>query len=68
MRLLIVGSLNGQIGAASQIADFSYIHLGQCQRDIAGNSRNAEQVYFRACKGQQNGNSVVLAGIGINDK
>ena len=54
---------------AAEVPDPACIALGQRQRDIAGNGRNAQKVeLFRRGEGQQQGDGVVLAGVAIDDQ
>ncbi len=48
-------------------ADGAGVDFGARQRAVASHCGNAENVEFRACQGQKNGDCIVLTGIGIDN-
>ena len=58
---------DGDVAPARQLADHARVAAGQLQRNIAGDGRDAEHLDLGACEGQQDGDGVVLAGIGVDD-
>ena len=51
-----------------KVAYLAGIHLGQRQRHIARHGCDSEKVDFRACPRPQDGDGVILPGIGIDDQ
>ena len=52
---------------AGEFADLAGVLLGQLQRHVAGDGCDAEHLQFGAAERQQDGDGVVLAGIGVDD-
>ena len=52
---------------AGEFADLARVLLGQRQRHVAGDGGDAEHLELRAGERQQDGDGVVLAGVGVDD-
>ena len=60
-------SIDLDVGPPHQLAKLAGVLFGERQGDIARHRSDAQNLEFRRSQRQQNGDGVVLAGVGVDD-